>query len=109
MDISYLDSLRKNFVGNSNLSPSRQIEYFQSGASLGMINAFVGGGYFNKEEKDKIENMESFSAVVLEEKPSTKDYILYNGIHYKVVRYVKKADVYSIIAEKSSFKRGRGK
>ena len=89
------------------MSPSRTIEYIKAGTSLGEINCFVGGGIFNKEEKDKMENLEVFSSVILDEKPTTKDTIIYNGETYKVRRFTKTSTAYVIYTEVSRFMKGK--
>lgn len=107
MNIEYFDNLRRNFVSNPNLSPSREIEYFKEGLSLGKQFCFVGGGVFNKEEKDRVENLENFCGVILYERPTTKDIIVYNDEEYKVRRWTKKGNIYTIYTEISKFKRGK--
>jgi len=88
---------------NSDDAPTREIIYTRSDDDFEYppLNSFVGGGQFNKDEKDKLEDHQSFSGLELPIKPKVNDTVLYDGVTYKVQRYVKLGTLYSVFGRVS--------
>lgn len=99
-----MDEVRRAFV-DANTSPTRSITYTRSRDSLDIpLNSFVGGGQFNKEEKDTLDDYQSFSGLKLDEIPNTNsdgDTILYDGVTFRVKRYAKLGSLYTVYAKKT--------
>ena len=92
-----MDATRESWVSDDAISPTRSIVYKRTSDDVEVtINSFVGGGNFNKEEKDTIENYESFSALNLTQKPQINDTVTYNGDVFKVKRYAKLGSLYTV-------------
>ncbi len=104
-----LDEIRASNV-NSNTAPTRSIIYVRSRDDLNIpLNSFVGAGTFNKIEKDKIDDWQSFGSLELDERPVSQvdgDTVVYDGITYIVRRYTKLGQLYTVYGEKSRH-RGR--
>lgn len=97
-----LDKTRGNFVDLST-APTRSIVYTVTFTGVDIpLNAFVGAGQFNKEEREKLSDVQMFSALKLPTPPNTDvngDTITYDGVIYKVKRYTKQGQLYNVVGE----------
>lgn len=100
------DATREKYASGAIPSPNRLISYKRSVDSVTIENipCFIGGGLFNKEEKEMIENYQSFTGVKLDQKPIVGDKITYDGETYKVVRYIKFGTLWTIFGEDSRYR-----
>jgi len=97
-----LQATRVKFVNSNTISPSVTIIYKRKETLEDIpYKAFAGGGEFNKQEKEKISNMEVFSSVPLDFSPSTRDKIEFDMETFSVRRWIKSGSVYNIYCEKS--------
>jgi len=98
-----IDQVREKFV-NANTAPTRSIVYIRSRDDLEIpLNSFVGAGTFNKIEKDKIDDYQSFGGLKLEEVPVSSvsgDKVTYDGVTYQVRRVAKLGQLYTVYGEK---------
>lgn len=90
-----IDSTRESMI-DSDLMPTRQIVYTRAstGVALDAMEVYVGAGQFNKEEKETIENRQSFGGLKLLFAPSTGDTITYDGKSFTVERSDKLGSLY---------------
>jgi len=105
-----LDKTRSKFI-DADTAPTRAIIYIKADGTNISLNSFVGAGQFNKEERDKLGDMQVFSGLKLSFRPNTDingDSILHDGVTYKVRRYTKLGELYNVVAEISRH-RGRPK
>jgi len=95
-----IDSTRKAFV-NSKSAPTRAIVYKRSSDDSEIsLNSFVSNVEFNQDgDDDKKVNRISCKALILEEKPTRTDQIIYNGETYNVRLWDKMGDTYNIEAD----------
>ena len=95
-----IDKTQKNFV-NSTSAPTRAVVYTRNSDSLVIpLNAFVDEVEFNQDDKDsKRVNRISFRGLILTQEPTFLDTITYDGKIYKVRRWTKVGDIYSVEAE----------
>jgi len=99
--VDIVDSIRQQFVSNPNISPSRSITYTRKSDLVAtVLNCFVGGGDFRKEDKEYLSDKEYFSAVFLTQIPKQGDTITYGDEVWKVIEY-KGHNPYNIICEKN--------
>jgi len=102
MSIKYLvDETRSEFIADSELSPSREIQYVLKSDPNNPLtrNALVGAGTFSQKEKEKVENFQSFGSLNLPQRPVVSDKVIYDGVTYKVVRYHKLGTLYVVYGE----------
>lgn len=93
----YRDGIREDWIANTNVTPNRTITYTRSSDDVSVtINALIGGGQFNQQEKDKLEDYQVFSALKLSEKPAVNDLVSYDGETYKVQRYTKLGTLWNV-------------
>lgn len=93
----YRDSIRENWIANPDIAPTRTITYTRDSDDVSVvIDAFIGGGQFNQEEKDKLEDYQSFTGLNLEQKPKVNDTVSYDGEVYKVKRYNKLGTLWTV-------------
>lgn len=98
-----IDNAREGWVSNSALSPTRSITYTRDSDDIPVtINAFIGGGQFNQEEKDKLEDYQVFSGLKLEVKPEVNDTVAYDTEVYKVKRFVKLGTLWQVFGRISN-------
>ncbi len=91
-----LDQTRETFV-NANTSPTRSIVYTRTSDDVAIpLNSFVGGGLFNKKEKEKLEDYQAFSGLKLDNKPQVNDTVTYDGELFKVQRYIKLGTLWTV-------------
>ena len=96
------DNIRETLMEKPNMFPSREISYTRISDDVGgTLNALIGAGVFNKVEKDKIDEYQSFGNLKLEVKPKPLDDIIYDGIAWKVRRWTKLGTLYTVYCEKS--------
>lgn len=97
-----MDSTRSSWV-DSDSAPTREVMYTRTSDDFAYppLNSFVGGGKFNEEEKDKLEEHQSFGGLKLTEKPQVNDTVLYDGELFKVQRYMKFGELYQVFGRKS--------
>jgi len=95
-----IDSTRLSFVSDSTIAPTRSVTYKRvaGGADL-VLNAFVGGGLFNKEERDTIGKFCAFSGLSLPTNPAVMDAVTYEGIDWRVTRFTKMGGLFTVICE----------
>lgn len=93
-----MDASRKEWVGNSEMSPTRVIIYTPTltGIPYEPLNAFIGGGNFTVEEKETLENWEVFGGLVLPEDPEVNDTVAYNGQTWKVKRWTRMGELFAV-------------
>jgi hypothetical protein len=98
-----IDEIRENYVSDPEVAPTREIIYTPkaTGIPLDALNSFVGAGTFNKEERDNINNVQSFGGLLLVDKPKVGDTITYDGQTYKVTRHTKLGNQYIVYTEQS--------
>ena len=97
-----MDQTREDWVENSEVSPTRSIVYTRTSDDVvAVLNSFVGGGQFNKEEIDKLEDNQSFSGLKLDQKPVVNDTVSYDGEVYKVKRYTKLGSLWTVFGRKA--------
>jgi len=95
-----LDENRSFFQANRDIAPSRVISYIPEATRIvASYNAFIGQGLFNKVEKEDIGRFQSFGGVPLTVSPKVDDVIQYDGINWKVVRYTKMGNAYTVYCE----------
>jgi len=98
-----IDQTRATFV-DADTAPTRSIVYMRSRDDLAIpLNSFVGAGTFNKIEKDKIDDYQSFGGLKLEEVPVSSvdgDTVIYDGVTYRVRRVAKLGGLYTVYGEK---------
>jgi len=93
----YMDSLREAYVANADIAPTRTIVYTRTSDDIPTtLDCFVGGGQFNKEEKDKLEDYQVFKGLNLTQTPAVNDTVLYDGETFKVKRYTKLGTLYIV-------------
>jgi len=93
----YRDGLREGWVANANIAPTRTVVYTRASDDFSTtLDCFVGGGVFNKEEKDKLEDYQSFKALNLTQTPTVNDTVLYDGETFKVKRWTKLGTLYNV-------------
>jgi hypothetical protein len=92
-----IDSTRESMI-DSDLMPTRQITYTRASTEevLDEIEAYVGAGQFNKEEKETLENRQSFGGLKLSFRPNTGDLITYGGQTFTVERSDKLGALYIV-------------
>ena len=102
-----LDQTRSAFVADSNISPSRGVTYTRFSDDVVVSrNAFVGNGFFSKEEQETLGRYQSFGGLALDVPPSPKDTVSYDGELWRVVRSTKLGTLYTVYCEN---KRHNGK
>ena len=96
-----LDRTREAFVANDSLSPSRPVVYTRvsDDVVLPEQQSFIGAGQFNNEERETLENHQSFGGLKLDQKPQVNDIVLYDGISWKVKRIGKMGTLYVVYCE----------
>ena len=96
-----IDEKRATFV-NADTAPTRSIVYTRESDDQTLtLNSFVGGGNFNTDEKDKLEDWTAFGGLSLEQDPQVNDKVTYDGRTFKVQRYTKFGDLWTVYARKS--------
>lgn len=102
-----LDQTRNTFVADSSISPSRAVTYTRFSDDVVVTrNAFVGNGFFSKEEQETLGRYQSFGGLSLTTPPAPKDTVSYDGISWRVLRYTKLGTLYTVYCEN---KRHNGK
>lgn len=95
-----LDSVRIGFINNSEICPTREIVYTRDVDSVSVtLPALVGGGVFNKIEKEAIGRFQSFVGLPLTTPPVVNDSVSFDGQTWKVVRYTKLGQLYTVYCE----------
>lgn len=96
-----LDEVRSDFV-DADTSTTREIVYtrFSDDVSYPPLNSFVGGGQFNKEEKETIEDWQSFGGLKLIIKPIVDDRVEYDGETYEVTRWLKLGQLWTVFGQR---------
>lgn len=97
----YRDALREQWVADSQVSPTRPVSYVPklSPSTPIPLNAFVGVGVFNKDERDAIGRFQSFGGLNLAVPPEVLDIVVESGIDWRVVRWVKLGTLYTVVCE----------
>lgn len=104
-----LDEVRLSFQSDSTIAPTRPIIYTHEATRIPLThNAFVGVGSFNKIEREEIGRFQSFGGLPLLVTPTVDDLITYDGIKWKVVRWVKTGQMYTVYCE-NKFHNGKPK
>ena len=97
-----IDEIREARVEDVDTSPTREVVYkIKATSSELILNSYVGVGTFNKEERDNINNVQSFGGLKLENKPKVGDTVTYDGTAYKVTRFTKLGNLYIVYTEQS--------
>lgn len=95
-----IDQTRNSFVADSSIAPVRTINYTRfSDDVVTSLNAFVGNGFFTKEEQETLGRYQSFSALALSIPPTPKDTVSYDGELWRVVRSTKLGTLYTVYCE----------
>lgn len=98
--MSLIDDFRVSFAQDSSISPSRTIEYVRQLDSVSItMQSFIGLGLFNKVEKDTLGRFQSFGSLPLSVAPRVNDIVIYDGISWKVIRYTKMGNLYTVYCE----------
>jgi hypothetical protein len=102
-----IDQTRASFVANSSISPTREVVYtrFSDDVQTG-LNAFVGNGFFTKEEQETLGRFQAFGGLALAVPPVPKDTVTYDNDSWRVVRSTKMGALYTVYCEN---KRHNGK
>jgi hypothetical protein len=97
----FIDDIRLQYVSDSGISPSRVIKYNHIAESESEdLNAFIGAGTFNEQERNAVSEHQSFGALALSITPVVNDTIEYDGTEFTVKRWTKMGDLYTIYAQK---------
>jgi hypothetical protein len=95
-----IDEIRSEFVADSSISPTRSITYKREADDVEVtLNSFVGNGNFNKVERDAIGSYQAFGGLALLVAPKVNDTVLYDGVSWKVVRFTKLGNLYTVYGE----------
>lgn len=104
-----LDEVRLSFQSDSTIAPTRSIAYIDEATRTSSThNAFIGVGLLNKIEREEIGRFQSFGGLPLLVAPTVDDLIIYDGIKWKVVRWVKTGQMYTVFCE-NKFHNGKPK
>jgi len=92
-----IDKYRSKFV-DSTFAPARVVIYTRTSDDFEYqpFNCFVGNGQFNQDEKEKLEDYQSFGSLKLTQKPQVNDTVLYDGETFKVQRYTKMGKLFIV-------------
>lgn len=102
-----LDSIMEAYVEDDSVSPSRVVVYTRKTDGIPLdIKAFVGMSNFSQEQKDKMENFQSFAGMKLGFIPHSDDTITYGGEIWGVSSPKLNGTLWGVIGEKTR-KRGR--
>jgi hypothetical protein len=103
-----IDNVRESIL-DSDLMPTRTITYTRAstGEVITGLEVYVGAGQFNKEEKETLENRESFGGLKLAFRPSAGDVISYNGEVYAVERSDRLSSLYVAYCSQSRHRGNR--
>lgn len=66
------------------------------------MQSFIGHGLFNKVERDTLGRFQSFGSLPLAYPPRVNDIVTYDGIEWKVVRFMKMGNLYTVFCENKS-------
>jgi len=102
------DKIRVKIMTNSDMFPTRTIVYKPYGLSDISLQSTIGSGTFNKIEKEKLAEMQSFGSLILSQKPTNKDTVTYDDTTFIVQRTEKLGQLYVVYCEKTQH-RGRPK
>lgn len=95
-----IDEVRSGFVADGEISPTRSITYSLAlDATTVTLNSYVGNGIFSKEEKETIGRYQAFGGLSLLTPPEVNDIITSDGQQWKVIRYVKFGNLYTVYCE----------
>ena len=95
-----IDEVRAEFVADATISPTRSIVYTRvSDSNVTTLNSYIGVGQFSKSERETIGRFESFGGLDLIVTPEVLDTVTYNGIAWKVVRWTKLGQLYTVYGE----------
>lgn len=104
-----MDEIRNDMVTDGTLMPMREISYTRvsDGVTVTPLFSFVGAGLFNQEEKEMLEEVQSFGGLKLEQDPKVNDKVSYDGKYYLVTRFTKLGQLYTVYGKLKRHK-GRG-
>jgi len=95
-----LDEVRLTFQSDKVIAPTRTITYTKESDRLPVAyQAFIGHGTFNKIERESIGRFQSFGGLPLPTPPKVDDVILYDSEVWKVVRWTKMGQMYTVYCE----------
>lgn len=95
-----LDEVRLWFQSDSTIAPTRLISYMDEATRTAVpYNSYIGVGLFNKVEREEIGRFQSFGGLPLPTPPTVDDLITYDGVKWKVVRWVKTGQMYTVFCE----------
>lgn len=95
-----LEEARAKLVENPLFGANREVTYTRrSDSTVSTHRTLVGGGVFNKIEKETIGQFQSFAGIVLETPPVVGDTVQFGGIDWYVVRWGYFAGRYTVYAE----------
>lgn len=98
-----IDSTRLAFQSDASTAPTRSITYKRlSDRVSSVLNSFVGVGLFNKIERETIGRFQSFGGLPLTVPPEVDDVIVYDSEVWKVVRWTKLGQLYTVFCENKS-------
>lgn len=104
-----LDEVRLSFQSDSTIAPTRLVSYMDEATRTALsYNSYIGVGLFNKIEREEIGRFQSFGGLPLPTPPTVDDLITYDGIKWKVVRWVKTGQMYTVFCE-NKFHNGKPK
>jgi len=104
-----LDEVRLSFQSDPTIAPTRSVTYTDEATrTVAPYNSYIGSGLFNKIEREEIGRFQSFGGLPLLVHPTVDDLITYDGIKWKVVRWVKTGQMYTVFCE-NKFHNGKPK
>ncbi len=104
-----IDEIRLSFQSDSTIAPTRSVTYINEATRIATIyNSYIGSGLFNKIEREDIGRFQSFGGIPLPIPPTVDDLITYDSIKWKVIRWVKTGQMYTVFCE-NKFHNGKPK